>query len=238
MAEHSPYLGLDPFGEAERRYFFGRDRDIQTIVANVFAARVTVLYGPSGVGKTSVLSAGVIPALRGRDHVLAALAVPSAAPYADAIRAAVAGAADAADVQLPKVGGSLASDVAAVAAGLDRRLVLILDQFEDQLRGAGAEALLDEIALAISRPETALSVLIAVREDSLAVLDRFEGRVAGVFDNVLRLEYLDAVAGAEAIRAPVRVWSKETETPMSVEPALVDAVLAAPPAPPRCASRR
>ena len=54
-----PYRGLLPFSEADARYFFGRDADRELIAANLIAARLTLLYAPSGVGKTSVLLAGV-----------------------------------------------------------------------------------------------------------------------------------------------------------------------------------
>jgi len=59
-----PYVGLNRFSEAERKYFFGRDRDIALIGDNLQAHRLTILYGPSGAGKSSVLQAGVIPYLK------------------------------------------------------------------------------------------------------------------------------------------------------------------------------
>jgi putative ribosome biogenesis GTPase RsgA len=59
----SPYVGLDPYSAEDAPFFFGRERERQVIVANLRAARVTLLYGPSGVGKSSVLNAGVVPAL-------------------------------------------------------------------------------------------------------------------------------------------------------------------------------
>ena len=65
-APASPYKGLAPFGESEldAQLFFGRERDREIVVANLIAARLTVLYGPSGVGKSSLLRAGVARALR------------------------------------------------------------------------------------------------------------------------------------------------------------------------------
>ena len=57
----SPYKGLAAFGDSEldALLFFGREREREAIVANLLASRLTVLYGPSGVGKSSLLSAGV-----------------------------------------------------------------------------------------------------------------------------------------------------------------------------------
>src|SRR5436305_3032683 len=56
----SPYKGLTPYEESDRSYFFGRDSEREIVAANLKAARLTVLYGASGVGKTSLLRAGVV----------------------------------------------------------------------------------------------------------------------------------------------------------------------------------
>src|SRR5690242_14264752 len=61
-----PYRGLTPYTEADYTYFFGRTNEIATIAANLAVARLTLFYGPSGVGKTSVLRAGVFYQLQQR----------------------------------------------------------------------------------------------------------------------------------------------------------------------------
>ena len=62
----SPYKGLNAFEDSEldALLFFGRERETQIVVANLIASRLTVLYGPSGVGKSSLLSAAVARSLR------------------------------------------------------------------------------------------------------------------------------------------------------------------------------
>jgi len=62
----SPYRGLAAFADSDldALYFFGRERDSEIVVANLIASRLTVLYGPSGVGKSSLLLASVARALR------------------------------------------------------------------------------------------------------------------------------------------------------------------------------
>jgi len=62
----SPYRGLSPYTEADYAYFFGRAQDTRLIAANLEVSRLTLFYGPSGVGKSSVLRAGVIHTLRER----------------------------------------------------------------------------------------------------------------------------------------------------------------------------
>jgi ABC-type phosphate transport system ATPase subunit len=54
-----PFKGLMPYEEADALFFFGREADCGVIASNLMASRLTILYGPSGVGKSSVLDAGV-----------------------------------------------------------------------------------------------------------------------------------------------------------------------------------
>jgi len=62
-AEH-PWLGLSPFTEATKSFFFGRDQEVRDIFLRVREQPLTVLYGQSGLGKTSLLGAGLIPKLK------------------------------------------------------------------------------------------------------------------------------------------------------------------------------
>src|SRR5262249_3789990 len=64
QGRESPYQGLIPYSEADAEWFFGRDRWREIVIDNLRAYRVSVLYGVSGVGKSSLLAAGVVPALK------------------------------------------------------------------------------------------------------------------------------------------------------------------------------
>src|SRR5271166_391061 len=59
-----PWLGLHPFAEENHRYFFGRTAEVRDIFLRVRENPLTVLYGQSGLGKTSLLRAGLTPKLR------------------------------------------------------------------------------------------------------------------------------------------------------------------------------
>jgi hypothetical protein len=65
--EH-PWLGLESFGEETRRYFFGRDAEIDELRLRLRSHPLLVFYGQSGLGKTSLLTAGLIPRLREDGH--------------------------------------------------------------------------------------------------------------------------------------------------------------------------
>src|SRR5258705_25682 len=60
----SPYVGLKPYTDEDALRFFGREQERKIITANLIASRLTLLYGASGVGKSSVLRAGVLYNLR------------------------------------------------------------------------------------------------------------------------------------------------------------------------------
>lgn len=60
----APYRGLNTFDEEHAAMFFGREGDVQRIVEKLKASRFLAVLGPSGSGKSSVVRAGVVPALR------------------------------------------------------------------------------------------------------------------------------------------------------------------------------
>ncbi|MEU6088612.1 hypothetical protein ABZ865_17620 [Streptomyces sp. NPDC047085] len=64
-----PYRGLAPYRREDARWFFGRERSTEALVAQLRAAGKTgglvVLVGASGAGKSSLLNAGLVPAVQG-----------------------------------------------------------------------------------------------------------------------------------------------------------------------------
>ncbi len=63
----NPWPGLDSFAEGDRAYFHGRDTEAAELHARVQRETLTVLFGRSGLGKTSLLNAGLFPSLRDED---------------------------------------------------------------------------------------------------------------------------------------------------------------------------
>lgn len=67
-----PYRGLAPYREKDERLFFGRTQSVDGLVAAVEAAQgkgIVIVTGASGVGKSSLVQAGLIPQLRALDRV-------------------------------------------------------------------------------------------------------------------------------------------------------------------------
>ena len=59
----SRYPGLRPFDSEEQDYFFGRDEEIEAVCRLLDLDNLTILHGPSGMGKSSLINAGILPAL-------------------------------------------------------------------------------------------------------------------------------------------------------------------------------
>ena len=59
-----PYPGLRPFEADEYEFFFGRDKQIEEILERLATRSFVAILGGSGSGKSSLIRAGVIPALR------------------------------------------------------------------------------------------------------------------------------------------------------------------------------
>src|SRR5262245_11268457 len=59
----SPYRDILPFRYVDREFFFGREQEIDDLLVKVMLYRVVVLFGGSGAGKSSLINAGLIPAL-------------------------------------------------------------------------------------------------------------------------------------------------------------------------------
>jgi WD40 repeat protein len=220
----SPYKGLSAFDDTEldALLFFGREREQEIVVANLIASRLTVLYGPSGVGKSSLLRAAVARSLRALPEqplvvVFSRWSEDPAAALAEAV-------AEAAGRDL---GGASPAEVLAQAQS-GRDVYLVLDQAEEYFLyhaddggpGSFAEALPDVLA-APSR----VNVLVSLREDSLAKLDRFTGRIPGLFANTLRLDRLDRDAARSAIVGPLGRYEELTGEAVTVDDDLVERVL-------------
>src|SRR5262245_60398775 len=69
MDRPSPYVGPRAYRAGEE--LFGREEETRDLLRLILAERIVLLYSPSGAGKTSLLVASLLPALREQEfHVL------------------------------------------------------------------------------------------------------------------------------------------------------------------------
>ncbi len=167
--ERSPYPGLAAFTEADAEFFFGREAEVVQMWRKLTSRRLLAVIGPSGVGKSSFLRAGVIPAKPEGWGVL--FFQPGEAPFAALARALVpefAGDIDATAQLVDIRDGDRA--VAMVSRWRDRygQALLIVDQFEELFTlnpsetRAGFSAFLRRLV-----DDADVHVLLAMRDDFL-----------------------------------------------------------------------
>jgi WD40 repeat protein len=234
-----PYKGLAPFDDSDldALLFFGRDLEREVIEANLFASRLTVLYGQTGVGKSSLLRAGLVHALRDRaernrllqghpDFAVVLFDRWNGEPVEDLAAATYAALVDlfGEDVVEPPRDEPLADLLDRWTRELDSDLLLVLDQAEEYFLYHGGGEFEAELPELVTRPLRA-NVLLSLREDQLAKLDRFKGRIPNLFANYLRVDHLDPRAATAAIVQPLERYNELTGDQIEIEPALVEAIL-------------
>jgi Novel STAND NTPase 1 len=242
----SPYRGLRPYTEADAAFFFGREAEEEIIAANVLAARLTLLYGPSGVGKSSVLLAGVVNSLRERsrenlaDEDAAGFAVVVVRSWGDpnplttiaaAARAEAAALLEREDLPDPPSGATFADVLDHWSVQVGGKLLVLFDQFEeyflyhDHERGPGTFD--TEFPQAVNRAELRANFLVSIRDDALARLDRFKGRIPNLFENRLQVNHLTLPAARDAVKLPIEAYNRRVppEQRFAIEEELVEDVL-------------
>lgn len=140
----NPWLGLASFTEETRAYFFGREEEVAELGRRVQRKLLTILFGQSGLGKTSILRAGLVPQLRpaGYCPVYVRLDYSAEAPSAsEQIKQAVSQASEAAGLWskpgAARPGESLweffhhRGDALRDSSGRPLISILIFDQFEE-----------------------------------------------------------------------------------------------------------
>ncbi|KKD05349.1 WD40 repeat protein [Streptomyces sp. WM6386] len=166
--EVCPYRGLEPFTAEHARWFQGRAEAVRQVVANLARQRrLTLLLGPSGSGKSSLIQAGVLRALAegelpGSDRWLPVLTRPRKDMLAEIERAGLPGASE--DGIIAAVNRRLAAELSF------GRVLLVIDQFEELLvqstngRLRNLLAVIDEVTEAADA-YTKITVILIMRDD-------------------------------------------------------------------------
>lgn len=220
-----PYPGMRAFGAADAKWFYGREREILELVSRLRAGeREVLVVGPSGSGKSSLVSAGVLPRLArgvfGMPPVLLLSLRPGAAPLA----------------RLAEALGAALDDLAAVRAALEgllapereARLLVFVDQLEELFTLASdAERSQFYAAVTALRADERVSLLWGLRADFLGELMESElwpapDSSGGLGDRVWQLSV--APLRGEALRAAV--LRPALEVGVVFEPGLLERLLA------------
>ena len=229
-----PYIGARPFGEADARFYFGHEAQLEAVLDKIEqGARAVLIAGPARTGKTSLVQAGVAFALRSgalldSDRWLIGGLTPGEAPLrrlsetcADlGVRAGVAPDIVAA---VRRNGVRTPDDLRTfvdLALGKDakRRLVLVIDQLEEIFALAEESerrAFLNCFDQLGAQPSARLITIWAARAEALPELAAYPNLNALVTANLIALPMMRAAGLARAIVLPA------LEVGAAIEPALV-----------------
>ena len=156
-----PFKGLASFEPIDADYFFGRERLVAELVARLVGTGFLGIVGPSGSGKSSVLRAGLLPALAGgvlpgSEGWRRLLLRPGERPLEELRRVLVSGAKD-----------PLAEALDTLPSGA--RLLLAVDQLEEVFTACRSDveraAFADTLARAATDPDGRAVVVVALRAD-------------------------------------------------------------------------
>ena len=225
---HNPYPGPRPFKPEEYRIFAGRDDEISELSSLIISHQAVLLYAPSGAGKTSLLNAGLTPALKEKSIELLPVArvgipVPQAVQLNHVRNVYTYSAIG---NLLPVIPGeetwvqtaTLADALAQIPRAKDETgepvlRAMAFDQFEELFscypqRWQDRAEFFNQVAEAL-RKDSFLRVLFVLREDYLAAFGGF----AGLLPESVRTRYhLEPLREPEALLAITRplegtLWS-------------------------------
>jgi WD40 repeat protein len=226
-----PYVGLDSFRENENGVFFGRQRLIDELLERLRDNRLLAVVGPSGSGKSSVVRAGLVPALRAGAlpgsagwHAFAPM-VPGADPLRSLARAVRPASAPA---------GWVAEQVEAFkrdSSHLARLLaesgapagVLLVDQFEEVFtlteEEAARRAFIDNLLHVVGLPGAEHRVIVTMRSDFEPFVAREPALQARFAEGRVPVTPLSAAELRDAIEKPAALVG------LKFEDGVVDALL-------------
>jgi hypothetical protein len=215
----SPYVGPRPFTREDRGSFFGRDAEVDRLVSEVISSPTLVIYSVSGAGKTSLLAAGLRPALRDQGfETLPTIRFAGRAELPNVrnvfthmtLRSLAQSDSQDPDLRwLADPDATLAGALASIPPGEDadgfpQPRALVFDQFEELFtlhdeRWPDRRACLAQVSEALEQ-EPELRVVFALREEYLAQFGEHAGELPRTRFHLERLRH---EAALRAVTCPL-----------------------------------
>ncbi|HTR54723.1 MAG TPA: protein kinase [Kofleriaceae bacterium] len=232
--DESPYAGLSSFQEADADKFFGRAREVAAMVTRIRDRPLMAVVGSSGVGKSSFVRAGLVPALKRSGEQWETLVIRPGRKPMEALGsitapmvATAANLADEMDEQNKLVGklrrepGHLGHLLRGRARRDSRRILLFVDQFEElftQVPDPAERAAFMACLAAVADDATSpLRVVLSIRSDFLDRVAEDQNFTAELTQGLFFLGPPNRTSLREAIVMPAELASYRFEIEAIVE---------------------
>ena len=226
-----PYKGLGTFEETDADLFFGRENFVNDLVGRVGKTRTVFVTGPSGSGKSSLVRAGLLPALKhgalpnSQDWLYASLK-PGRDPFES-----LAGAFS--RLKSPDLANYFRQNSSrpealnecvesALSDNPNHRLLLFIDQLEELFTQNSVEkaaSFIETLAHAIGLSDGRLILLFAMRSDFISTCATFPSLNALLNQQLIQITAMQPDELVRAIAKPV------TRVGLVIEPGLIAQII-------------
>lgn len=215
----NPFLNFAPYSEEMAELFFGRDKEIRELfdkVINDTAVRSTLVFGPIGVGKTSLLRAGLIPRAKQlfRTAYLALSRELFELPLFSELFLGPPNKKD------PPRLLELFFGEEAKKIGAEERKILVIDQLEEVFIWVTETAQLEffyrHLAHLIDGTHNC-DLILVIRDEFFANLQDLESFIPGILEEQMRVKHLDRFGAAEVVRRNLNFAKIELEDEQVME---------------------
>jgi WD40 repeat protein/DNA-binding SARP family transcriptional activator/tRNA A-37 threonylcarbamoyl transferase component Bud32 len=229
----NPYKGLRPFQEADEEEFFGRERVVDQLVSRLSepgnGSRFLAVVGPSGSGKSSVVQAGLVPALRrgavaGSNRWFVVKTQPGPYPFEELEEALLSVAVSRPANLLEQWGRdehALSRAARRVLPGQDSELIVVIDQFEEVFTLVRSEPeraqFLAMLAATVADPDSRVRVVVTLRADFYDRPLTHPGFGELVAEHTLAVPPLSAEELERAVSGPAERTGVSLEAPLVAE---------------------
>ncbi|MGO9753064.1 MAG: BTAD domain-containing putative transcriptional regulator [Solirubrobacteraceae bacterium] len=190
-----PFKGIGAFDRFDAGLFFGRERVVGDLVARVAEGDLVGIIGPSGIGKSSLLRAGVLAALSGG-------ALPGSGRWRQVLLRPGEHPAD----QLLNALGGVQLDAVLDSLPAGERLVIAVDQFEELFTQCESEPerrrMIAALATAARDADRRAVVIVALRSDFYGRLAPYQGFAQLLSRSHVLVGPMDQAELASAIEKP------------------------------------
>ena len=216
--DFNPFPGLRPFSEEESDLFFGRESEIDEVILKLLTNRYITITGASGTGKSSLVTAGIIPKiLKSEPEESPSLRIisfkPGTDPFGNLANAISQPSGSDSSLILSELSECDNFQDVFRKLFLNENILLFIDQLEDLFRAqhSSTAKFIDLLIKTLNSSDSNLFVIIALRSDFLGECARYKGMARFVNGSNYLLPEPGPQSLREMIEGPVRYSGAEID---------------------------